>query len=209
MIPKVNYKTRLKHLYHPSAKRIDSLVIPEMQYLIIDGKGEPGGESYHTAVEALFTVAYTMKFMVKREQQRMDYGVMPLEGLWWAQDMSDFITRRKERWQWTMMIMQPECTNHLLYQTAIERVRTKKPKINLAKLRFENFTEGLVAQTLHIGPFDDEGPTVERLHQHIKDSRHKLDGKHHEIYLTDIRRAAPQNWKTIIRQPMRKTDASQ
>lgn len=131
MIPKVNYKTQLKHLYRPSAKRIDSLLVPEMQYLMLDGKGEPSGKNYSAAIEALFTVAYTMKFMVKREQELMDYGVMPLEGLWWAQDMTDFITRRKDRWQWTMMIMQPECINQTLYQTAFERVRIKKPKLNL------------------------------------------------------------------------------
>lgn len=199
---KVNFKKQLKHLYGPSAKRVDSLDVPEMQFLMVDGSGAPGSSDYIHAIEALYTVAYTLKFMIKREQNLMDYGVLPLEGLWWAKDMSDFITRRKDRWLWTMMIMQPDCIDTHLFQEAYERVEQKKKLPALKKLRFENFTEGLAAQTLHIGPFEEEGPTVERVHEHIAESGHALSGKHHEIYLTDIRRAAPGNWKTIIRQPM-------
>ncbi|WPJ96901.1 GyrI-like domain-containing protein [Coraliomargarita algicola] len=202
MLPKVDYKSELKALYKPSAKRIDAVDVPTMHYLMVDGAGEPESESYIAAIQALFTVSYTMKFMVKRELQRMDYGVMPLEGLWWAEDMSDFITRRKDRWLWTMMILQPDCVDADLFEEALKRVRAKKKLPALDALRYQPFTEGLVAQTLHIGPFDEEGPTVERLHQFIADSGHTLRGKHHEIYLSDIRRAAPKNWKTIIRQPM-------
>ena len=202
MLPKVNYKSELKSLYKPSAKRVDSIEVPAMQYLMVDGAGAPESPSYIEAIQALFTVSYTLKFMVKRELELMDYGVLPLEGLWWAEEMSDFITRRKDRWLWTMMIMQPECVNADLFESAMERVRAKKKLPALDLLRYETFTEGLVAQTLHIGPFDDEGPTVERVHQYIADSGNALRGKHHEIYLSDIRRAAPKNWKTIIRQPM-------
>jgi len=202
MIQKVDYKAQLKHLYKPSAKRVDALDVPAMQYLMVDGAGVPASDSYTAAIEALFTVSYTIKFMVKRELELMDYGVLPLEGLWWAEDMSDFITRRKDRWLWTMMIMQPECVNADLVETAMARVREKKSLPALDALRYETFTEGSVAQTLHIGPFDDEGPTVERVHQYIEESGRQLWGKHHEIYLTDIRRAAPKNWKTVIRQPM-------
>lgn len=202
MLKKIDYKSELKSLYKPSAKRVNAVDVPAMQYLMVDGAGAPGGESYIAAIQALFTVSYTMKFMVKRELELMDYGVLPLEGLWWAEDMSDFITRRKDRWLWTMMIMQPECVNTDLFESALERVREKKKLPALDLLRYETFTEGLVAQTLHIGPFDDEGPTVERVHQFIADSDQQLRGKHHEIYLSDIRRAAPKNWKTIIRQPM-------
>tara|TARA_B100001971_G_C18255808_1_gene581988 strand:+ start:552 stop:1166 length:615 start_codon:yes stop_codon:yes gene_type:complete len=202
MIPKINYKSELKTLYKPSAKRVDSIEVPPLQYLMVDGAGEPGSESYTAAIQALFTVSYTIKFIVKRELKLMDYGVMPLEGLWWAEDMSDFITRRKDRWLWTLMIMQPECVDRELVETAIKRVHAKKKLPALDSLRYQSFNEGRVAQTLHIGPFDDEGPTVERVHQFIADSDHQLCGKHHKIYLSDIRRAAPKNWKTIIRQPM-------
>jgi hypothetical protein len=198
---KIDYKKELKALYKPSAKRVDCLDVPQMEFLMIDGQGTPGGEAYVHAIEALYSVAYTLKFTVKRELQLIDYGVLPLEGLWWAEDMSDFITRRKDRWQWTLMIMQPECITAPMVRTAIEQVRAKKHLPALDSLGYASFTEGAVAQTLHIGPFDDEGPTVERVHQHIQDAGHHLRGKHHEIYLSDIRRAAPKNWKTIIRQP--------
>ncbi|MGZ0706929.1 GyrI-like domain-containing protein [Coraliomargarita sp. W4R53] len=202
MLKKVDYKSELKSLYKPSAKRVDAVNVPAMQYLMVDGAGTPGSDSYIEAIQALFTVSYTIKFIVKRELGLMDYGVLPLEGLWWAADMSDFITRRKDRWLWTMMIMQPECVDGDLFETAMARVRENKNLPALDLLRYEKFTEGLAAQTLHVGPFDDEGPTVARVHQFIADSGNALRGKHHEIYLSDIRRAAPKNWKTIIRQPM-------
>lgn len=199
---KIDYKSQLKHLYRPSAKRVDKVDVPEMQFIMIDGAGAPGGSSYSEAIEALFTVSYTIKFMVKRELELMDYGVMPLEGLWWAEDMTDFITRKKDSWLWTMMIMQPDCVNLELFETARDRIRQKKNLPSLDGLRFTTFSEGTVAQTLHVGPFDDEGPTVERVHAFIAETEQELRGKHHEIYLSDIRRAAPKNWKTIIRQPM-------
>lgn len=127
---------------------------------------------------------------------------MPLEGLWWADDMSAFAANDKSKWEWTMMIMQPHFVEAAVIQAAIEEVKRKKALPAVDALRLENFTEGLCAQVLHIGPFSEEGPTIQRVHDFI-DAKSARTGKHHEIYLSDIRRAEPTKWKTIIRQPMK------
>lgn len=170
---------------------------------MLDGKGDPNtSEEYANAVAALFSVSYTAKFMIKKGPQAVDYKVMPLEGLWWADDMSAFAADDKSKWQWTMMIMQPNFVADAVIEQAIAEAARKKQLHALGKLRLEEFAEGRCAQVLHVGPFSEEGPTVERLHAFIN-ARARLAGKHHEIYLSDVRRANPKNWKTIIRQPMR------
>lgn len=200
---KIDLKKELKHLYHPSAKKVVRVDVPLFQFLMIDGQGDPNtSREYAEAVEALFSVAYTAKFMVKKGRQQIDYAVMPLEGLWWADDMSSFVANDRAQWKWTMMILQPSFVSEEVTKTAIAEVRRKKDLPAIDKLRFESFAEGICAQILHIGPFTEEGPTIMRVHQFI-DSKGKLTGKHHEIYLSDIRKAAPTKWKTIIRQPMR------
>lgn len=199
---KIDYKKELKKFYRPSAKRVVEVIVPKMNFLMVDGSGAPGTTEYTEAVEALYAVSYTLKFMIKKSDIGIDYGVLPLEGLWWAEDMSDFINDNKSNWIWTMMIMQPEYVNDNLVQVAVSQVKEKKKLPAIDKVTFKSFEEGKCAQTLHIGPFSEEGPTVEKVHAFITDSGHKITGKHHEIYLTDIRRAAPENWKTIIRQPM-------
>ncbi|ALT78947.1 GyrI-like domain-containing protein [Paucibacter sp. KCTC 42545] len=192
----------LKQLYQASAKAIVELDVPALNYLMVDGQGDPNtSPGYAQAVEALFTVSYTAKFMLKKGPQAIDYAVMPLEGLWWADDMAAFSTNDRARWKWTMMIMQPEFVTNDVLAEAMEQVRQKKALPAIDRLRVARFTEGVCAQLLHIGPFTEEGPSIERLHAYI-DERSGRSGKHHEIYLSDIRRADPKNWKTIIRQPM-------
>ena len=169
---------------------------------MIDGQGDPNtSEVYAEAVEALFSVSYAAKFIVKKGPQEIDYRVMPLEGLWWADDMAAFTVRDKASWKWTMMILQPDFVADDVVAAAISQVRARKALSAVEHLRLETIAEGRSAQVLHIGPFEEEGPTVERLHDFIN-ARSKRRGKHHEIYLSDIRRAAPENWKTIVRQPM-------
>ncbi|MDF3130287.1 GyrI-like domain-containing protein [Kiritimatiellaeota bacterium B1221] len=198
---KIDYKKELKHLYRPSANIPAMVEVPEMNYLMIDGEGDPNlAQSYGDAIAALYPVAYTLKFMVKRGGMEVDYGVPPLEALWWADDMSDFVKGNKSKWKWTAMIMQPEFITQDMVKDAIQTVRAKKDPVSLPRLRFESYPEGLCAQILHIGPFSEEGPTIEKLHRFVESEQHQLRGKHHEIYLTDIRRAAPKNWKTVIRQ---------
>jgi len=198
----VDLKKELKHLYQPSAKLIAQVDVPTMNYLMVDGEGDPNtSQAYSNAVEALFMVSYAVKFMVKKGASAIDYGVMPLEGLWWADDMSRFSTTDKSNWKWTMMIMQPSFVTPEIIDSAIADVKKKKNPAAISKLRLEAFSEGRCAQILHIGPFSEEGPTIEKVHQFI-DSMSRRAGRHHEIYLSDIRKAEPSKWKTIIRQPM-------
>jgi len=201
-VAKIDPKRDLKQLYHASSKEPVEVTVPPQNYLMVDGQGDPNSApEYAQAVEALFAVAYTAKFMVKKGPQAIDYAVMPLEGLWWADDLSAFVANDRGRWQWTMMILQPSFVTNGVLAAAIADVRKKKSLPGIDRLRVERFDEGRCAQILHVGPFTEEGPTIERLHAFI-DARSGRAGKHHEIYLSDIRRAAPAKWKTIIRQPM-------
>lgn len=200
---KVDLKKELKQLYQASAKEVVQVEVPSFRFLMVDGQGDPNkSPEYAQAVEALFSVSYTAKFMIKKGPQELDYSVLPLEGLWWAEDMSTFAANNKESWKWTMMIMQPHFVAVEVIKAAIAAVASKKQLPGIGKLRLEEFAEGRCAQVLHVGPFSEEGPTIERLHAFIH-ARSGLAGKHHEIYLSDIRRADPSKWKTIIRQPMR------
>lgn len=199
---KIDLKKELKHLYQPSAKEVVQIDVPTFRFLMIDGEGDPNtSQRYAQAVEALFTVSYTVKFMVKKGPTAIDYVVMPLEGLWWADDMTTFIANDKSKWKWTMMIMQPSFVELEVIHAGIAEVKKKKVLPAIHELRIENFTEGLCAQVLHVGPFSEEGPTIQKVHAFVG-ARSSLAGKHHEIYLSDIRRANPAKWKTIIRQPM-------
>lgn len=199
---KIDYKKELRHLYHAPTKEPVVVDVPPMNFLMIDGVGDPNtSPQYQQAVEALFSVSYAVKFKMKKSQG-VDYVVMPLEGLWWAEDMSAFVDDDRSRWQWTMMIMQPDVVSAQVVEEAIAETREKKQLPAIDKLRFERFHEGRAAQIMHVGPFSDEGPTIERLHEFIRE-RSELTGKHHEIYLSDVRRANPTNWKTILRQPMK------
>lgn len=199
---KVDFKKELKHLYRPSAKKVEAVDVPEMNFLMIDGKGDPNtSQEFKDAVEVLYGLSYTLKFMIKKGELAIDYGVMPLEGLWWADDMSKFSTDDKSSWKWTLMIMQPEYITESLCGKACEQVKKKKDPAALQKVRFESCSEGKSAQIMHIGPFSEEGPTVKKVHEYIEENSFKFSGKHHEIYLSDIRRADPVKWKTVIRQP--------
>ncbi len=200
---KIDFKKKLKHLYAASAKQIVIVEVPEMNFLMVDGEGDPNtSKSFSDAIEALYPLAYTLKFMTKKSDLNIDYGVLPLEALWWADDMSAFAAGRKDDWKWTLMMMQPEFITQEMVAMASEEVMQKKNPVALPLVKFEAFCEGKVAQTLHIGPFSVEGPTIAKLHAFIDEQGAQVIGKHHEIYLSDTRRAAPEKWKTIIRQPM-------
>ncbi|MGD8913942.1 MAG: GyrI-like domain-containing protein [Candidatus Thiodiazotropha sp.] len=199
---KIDFKKKYKTLYQPSARAVVEVDVPAFAFLMIDGMGDPGSSpEYGAAVEALFSLAYTLKFMIKKSALAIDYGVLPLEGLWWADDMNAFVDNRRDQWRWTMMIMQPDFITAAMMDDAMATVRKKKG-LSLDGLRLESFAEGRCAQILHIGPFSEEGPTIEKVHRFIEESGHQRRGKHHEIYLSDIRRAAPEKWKTVIRQPL-------
>ncbi|HEX9975514.1 MAG TPA: GyrI-like domain-containing protein [bacterium] len=199
---KIDLKKDFKHLYNPTSKKVEIVDVPKMNFLMIDGTGDPNtSQDFKNAVEALFGLSYTIKFMVKKSELAIDYGVMPLEGLWWADDMSNFTIEDKSDWKWTLMIMQPEFIARGLVDKGIEELRRKKDPVALSQIRFESFEEGESAQIRHIGPFSEEGPTVEKVHNFIKEHGSERRGKHHEIYLSDIRKGDPARWKTVIRQP--------
>jgi hypothetical protein len=200
---KMDYKRKLKHLYQPPIKKVEIVEVPEMNFLMVHGEGDPNtSQSFRNAIETLFPLAYTLKFMVKKGDIGIDYGVLPLEALWWADDMSAFTTGRRNDWKWTVMIMQPEFVTEEMVENARQEVERKKKPVSLPLVRFDAFKEGKAAQTMHIGPFSEEGPTIERVHLFIERTGSRRVGKHHEIYLSDINRAAPEKWKTIVRQPM-------
>ncbi|MFQ5585797.1 MAG: GyrI-like domain-containing protein [Thermodesulfobacteriota bacterium] len=201
---KIDYKKKLRHLYRPSARKVKIVEAPPMNFLMVDGEGDPNrSQSFSDAIEALFPLAYTLKFMVKKGDMGIDYGVLPLEALWWADDMSAFSTGNKDAWKWTVMIMQPEFITREMVEKGTKDVKRKKKPVSLPLVRFEAFKEGKAAQIMHIGPFSEEGPTIEKVHLFIEENGSQRAGKHHEIYLSDIRRAAPEKWKTIVRQPMK------
>lgn len=200
---KTDFKKTLKHLYKPSAKRPAIVEAPKMNFLMVDGQGDPNTTpAFHAAFEALYPLAYTLKFMCKNAEEPFDYVVPPMEALWWAEDLEDFARQNKDKWRWQLMIMQPEPVSSAMFEKAKTEVAAKKNPAALEKLRFEAFAEGKAAQILHVGPFSEEGPTIGKLHAFIAEQGAELRGKHHEIYLSDMRRAAPEKWKTVIRQPM-------
>jgi hypothetical protein len=201
---KLDLKKSLKYLYEPGAKEFSVVDVPEMDFLMIDGQGNPNTSAeYVASLQALYSTAYTLKFMIKKEMA-IDYPVMASEGLWWTDDMRDFSTTLKDDWKWTMMIMQPEIVNRQLFDRAVAAALEKKGQPSLTRLRLERFHEGLSTQILYFGPYSDEGPTISRLHQSIEQRGYVRFGKHHEIYLGDPRRVAPEKLRTVIRQPMRK-----
>ena len=202
---KIDFKKEFKHLYSPSSGEVMIVDVSEMSFIMVDGAGDPNtAQEYKDAVEALYAVSYAIKFIIKKGEVAIDYGVMPLEGLWWVDDMTQFSVENKDIWKWTSMIMQPKYVTRDLFDIAIEQVRKKKSLPALPKMRFESFHEGLAAQVMHIGSYSAEGPTVEMLHNFIRENGYVLRGKHHEIYLTDPRKSAPEEMKTVIRQPISK-----
>lgn len=202
---KIDLKKDLKGLYSASVKEPVLVDVPPANFLMIDGQGDPNhAPEFQQVVEALYGLAYTLKFMLKKRGIGPEYAVMPLEGLWWVEDMRLFSAEDKGAWLWTMMIMQPEWVTKDLFSEALKEAVGKKKSPALVRTRFEPFHEGPVAQIMYIGPYSEEGPTIERLHAFIHGNGHERAGKHHEIYLCDPRRTAPEKLKTIIRQPVSK-----
>lgn len=202
---KVDFKKELKELYNPKAGAFSLVKVPKLQYLMVDGQGDPNKViEYQEAVEALFSVSYTLKFQSKNELGK-DYVVPPLEGLWWSDDFDDFQSRRKNKWSWTMMIMLPDWLGKKELKDAVSTVRSKKPGIKVERLRRESLNEGLSAQIMHIGSYDEETPTLLKLHDEwLPENGLKERLKHHEIYIGDPRKTPAAKLKTVLRQPVEK-----
>jgi hypothetical protein len=205
-VMKVDLKKELD-CYRARAGELRVVDVPPLQYLMVDGHGDPNtSPEYADALVALYPVAYALKFASKRELDR-DYTVMPLEALWWADDMATFTTARdKSQWHWTAMILAPDWITSDLLDAGVSAVRAKSDPAALDRVRLSALEEGRCVQTLHLGPYDAEGPVLERLHAFIADSGMQRTGRHHEIYLSDPRRVAPDKLRTILRQPIEESD---
>ncbi|GAA1730080.1 GyrI-like domain-containing protein [Aeromicrobium alkaliterrae] len=191
MSEKVDVKKSLPS-YRAKQGRFDVVDVPDLQYLMVDGHGDPNTSPlYREALEALYPVAYRLKFASKALGR--DYVVPPLEGLWWADEMSAFTTARdKDAWHWTLMILTPDWIDQQLFES-----------VRVDEVRLESLSEGRCVQTLHVGSFDDEGPVLERMHEEVVPEHGlQVTGKHHEIYLSDARRVEPSRLRTILRQPV-------
>jgi len=201
---KIDYKKQMSELYGAKVGKPVTVKVPKMNYLVIDGHGDPNtSQEYVDAIQTLYPVAYTIKFMIKKELGR-DFGVMPLEGLWWTEKMADFKVDDKSNWLWTAMIMQPDIVTKDIFERAVKQATEKKNPKLIDKIRFESYDEGRSAQVMYVGPYSGEGSTIMELHEYIKQQGGKLDESnkhHHEIYLGDPRRTDPSKLKTIIRQP--------
>ena len=203
---KINFKKEWKHLYKPSSKEFEIVDVPPMNFLMIDGQGDPNtAKEYQEALEALYAVAFKIKFMSKKELGR-DYVVPPLEGLWWAEDMDIFTTSgSKDDWLWTMMIMVPEWIDREFVETVRAETAAKKDIPTIGNLYFESYDEGLSVQIMHIGSYAEEAPTIHRMHHEFLPREGLTEnGKHHEIYLSDTRRGAPEKLRTVLRQPVKR-----
>lgn len=203
MTDKTDFKKTLD-AYQAKRDRFRITQVPDLRYLMIDGHGDPNtSPAFTEAVEALYPVAYKLKFASKRDLGR-DYVVMPLEGLWWAEDMDAFTAARdKSRWDWTMMIMVPDWIGQDMFAAAVERAAAGNRPARLGDVRLETLSEGRCVQTLHVGSFDDEADVLRRMHhEFIPDNGLRMLGRHHEIYLSDFRRVAPEKLRTILRQPV-------
>ncbi len=202
---KLDFKKTLKELYNPTAKSVSEVVVPPMNFIMLDGNGDPNDEAeFRPRVEVLYALSYTLKFASK-QQLGVDYGVMPLEGLWWVDGNLpvDPTTSDRRTWKWTLMIMQPDHITRALYDAAVEKVRTKNNSALLPNCRFEHYDEGRSAQIMHIGPYSAEMPNIQRIHAYIAGKGAYPTAKHHEIYLGDPRKAAPDKLKTVLRQPFK------
>ncbi|WNV74277.1 GyrI-like domain-containing protein [Geodermatophilus sp. DSM 44513] len=204
MTTKIDLRKELD-AYQATVHQFRLVDVPELQYLMIDGHGDPNtSPAFTQAAAALYPVAYKLKFASKRDLGR-DYVVMPLEGLWWAEEMESFTTSRdKSRWDWTLMIMVPGWIDHDLFATAVRQAGAKNHPARLDDVRLQALREGRCVQTLHIGSYDDEAAVLARMHHDVIPARGlRMVGRHHEIYLGDARKVASDRLRTILRQPVR------
>ena len=201
---KLDLKAHHKSLFTARRDIFAEITVPPLPYLMVDGHGDPHNSAdYRAAVESLFSTAYAIKFAAKADGR--DFVVPPLEGLWWADDPADFVARRKDRWIWTMMIMMPDFVDAAVFDTGRAKAVAKRGPM-APGLRLEVLEEGPCLQALHIGPYDAEDPLLADLHDRIMPERGlTFAGHHHEIYLGDPRRTAPDKLRTLLRQPVKKS----
>jgi Uncharacterized conserved protein len=204
-----DFKKEFKDLYQP--KDISVTDVPEMLFIMIDGKGDPNTSAdYLSAVEVLYGLSYSIKMSKmsgKLPEGYFDYVVPPLEGLWNYDDGGPFRFGEKNKFVWTSMIRQPEFVTREIFEAAKTSLLKKKPELDLSKAKLEKFKEGLCVQALHTGPYDGEPATIAKMEKFILENGYSSDfgfRRHHEIYLSDPRKTETEKLKTIIRQPIKR-----
>lgn len=208
---KLDLRKQYGYLYKPSAKKVEVVDVPPLNFAMVDGMVPPDqgpGDSadFQEAVGALYGISYTLKFMIKkRAENPIDYPVMALEGLW-AAASGKYDPTIREAWLYTMMIMQPDFIIPELFAEAVAQLEKKKPGSGAARLRLECFHEGLSIQIMHVGPYATEPETIARMDAFAAEQGYALHGRHHEIYLSDPLRTAPERMKTILRHPVEKPE---
>ena len=204
---KLDLRKQFKDLYQPSAKKVEVVNVPALQFAIIDGEIEPDASpgtslAFHQAMEALYGISYTLKFNSKlRKENPIDYGVMALEALWWT-ETGEYDLTQPGGWKWTAMMLQPDHITAEMFQDALAQLRKKRPNPALDLMRFESFTEGLCIQMMHIGPYKTEPTTIAKMDAFAAEHGYRMRGRHHEIYLGNPMRAAEDKLKTILRHPV-------
>ena len=205
MVTTIDLRKELKPLYSPSAKEPELVRVPKFQYLMINGEGAPESQAFQQSVQALYSTAYTAKFIFKFEK-KIEYPVMALEGLWWVKNGKPFTMGKREDWLWTLMILQPEVVTKTALTAATKKIREKKDVPLLERVYLKSFAERLCVQMMHVGPYSTEPETVQTMPRCIETHGLAPKGKHHEIYLSDPRRAKPEKMKTILRFAVAKTN---
>lgn len=201
---KIDLKKDWKPLYTASARKPALIDVPKLKFLMIDGQGDPNtNPEFQRAIEALYSVAYTLKFTLKMGPEQIDYPVMALEGLWWT-DTQPFDETNKAAWKWTLMIAQADVITAAMVRAAKKKVKEKKGLARVDDIRLEDWREGKAVQMMHIGPYSEEGPTIEKMHHFAAEQGYQFTGKHHEIYFSDPRRTKPEKLKTLLRHPVAK-----
>ena len=208
-----DFKKEYKEYYRPKNKP-EIINIPQFNFIAVRGKGNPNEENgmYQQAISALYAVAYTLKMSYKTDYKIegfYEYVVPPLEGFWWQEDEKNIDYLHKEKFRWISVIRLPDFISKNDFDWAVEKASTKK-KIDCTKVEFFTFEEGLCVQMMHYGSFDEEEATVEIMNQYLQEKGYRNDFNnsrlHHEIYLSDARKVAPEKWKTVIRHPICKID---
>lgn len=209
MADKLDYKKEYSDLYLPKGEPV-FIQVPAISFIMVDGHGDPNGEEYQNAVGILYALSFTIKMSkmgASQPEGYFDYVVPPLEGLWGCGDDQQFDLHRRDAWVWTSMIRQPEFVTDEVFHRACEQAAKKKPELDFSKARLAVYEEGPCVQLMHVGPFSTEPASVEKIEQFIRE-HHFIDDcggerRHHEIYLSDPRKAAPEKLKTVLRHPVR------
>ena len=198
---KLELRKTMKEFYNPPAGEVVLVKLPPLKYIMVDGEGEPGGESFQQAMGAIYNIAYTMKFRSKRLLKK-DYDMMAPEGLWWMKGKIDM--NKRDKWLWTLMILVPDFVTPKMFSDSVAEVRSKKNPPGLERARLDTLDEGTSLQTMHVGPYATESESIAKMDAYAKEHGYKMVEKHHEIYLGDPRRAAPSKLRTVLRHPVAK-----